>query len=458
MTDWEFCWDMVGYVRSIAGIAASGVLLVLFVRPFLAQRRHMAVIGAAYTAGILLCKFCPYAMSSMTAHAFGAGAALLVMYKIDRRNIRQKLFLAVTYWILDAIAWRIILLPWSVLYERLLMTPDMARRPYLSFCLFILMELLLTVMDCLVIGLLVRIIQRTYHSKNADMTGRELLMTLAPALPAAMGYLMTAFFYDAYVTAAGPGIRDYQRVYNGVMAVYMGVSFAAMITAVIFYQQLRGQQEREKEEAMLSRQMEDMRQHIDGLDRLYFDIRSLKHDMRNHVMVLERLYGENAETGEYLAKLRSRVDDALEDIKSGHPVTDVILWEKHREAVQKGIDFSYDFRYPQGTAVDAFDISIILSNAVNNAMEAAWGCREPYIRITSSRRKNAYLIEVKNRMEGMRQMDSESGLPVTTKKDGGHGFGLVNIRKVAQRYYGDIDIRQKEGEFALCVMLMLECP
>lgn len=50
------------------------------------------------------------------------------------------------------------------------------------------------------------------------------------------------------------------------------------------------------------------------------------------------------------------------------------------------------------------------------------------------------------------------GLPVTTKKDGGHGFGLVNIRKVAQRYYGDIDIRQKEGEFVLCVMLMLECP
>ncbi len=457
MIDWEFCWDIAGYVRSIAGIAASGVLLVWFVRPFLAQRRHMAAIGAAYIAVMLLCKFCPCVMNSMTAHAAGAAAAFLVMYGIDRRNIRQKLFLAVTYWILDPIAWRIILLPWAMLYEGLLMTPEMALRPYLAFGLFILMELLLTAMDCLAIGLLIRIIHRAYRSKSADMTGRELLMMLAPALSAATGYAMTAFFYDAYA-AAGQGIRDYQSAYNGFAALYMGVSFAAMLAVVVFYQQLRERQEREKEEAVLSRQMEDMRQHIREIDRLYLDIRSLKHDMRNHVMVLEKLYGANTETNEYLEKLHGRVDGALADIRSGNAITDVILWEKHREAAEKGIAFTYDFRYPQGAAVDVFDISVILSNAADNAIEAALGCREPYIWITSSRRKNAYLIEVKNSMNGIRQLDSESGLPVTTKKDGGHGFGLANIRKVAQRYYGDVDIRQAEGEFALCVMLMLDCP
>ena len=55
------------------------------------------------------------------------------------------------------------------------------------------------------------------------------------------------------------------------------------------------------------------------------------------------------------------------------------------------------------------------------------------------------------------EVDNETGLPETTKKDKcSHGFGLANIRKVAQKYYGDIDICQDENNFILTVMLMVE--
>ena len=50
----------------------------------------------------------------------------------------------------------------------------------------------------------------------------------------------------------------------------------------------------------------------------------------------------------------------------------------------------------------------------------------------------------------------ETGLPETTKKDKeNHGFGLTNIRKVSQKYYGDIDIRQEKKSFTLTVMLIV---
>ena len=65
-------------------------------------------------------------------------------------------------------------------------------------------------------------------------------------------------------------------------------------------------------------------------------------------------------------------------------------------------------------------------------------------------------IEVKNSVKGVRAVDEESGLPMTTKAGGGHGFGLTNIRKVAQKYYGDVDVTQDGNEFALCVLLMIE--
>ena len=67
------------------------------------------------------------------------------------------------------------------------------------------------------------------------------------------------------------------------------------------------------------------------------------------------------------------------------------------------------------------------------------------------------MLEVINCISKSVEIDDETELPETTKKDkGSHGFGLANIRKVAQKYYGDIDISQDENSFTLTVMLMVK--
>ena len=98
---------------------------------------------------------------------------------------------------------------------------------------------------------------------------------------------------------------------------------------------------------------------------------------------------------------------------------------------------------------------MLFRSALDNAIEAAGASTDPYISVSSCRRRNAFMIEVKNSMAGKRRIEAESGLPVTTKERAGHGFGLVNIRKVAQKYYGDIAIEQEEGSFRLVIMLMV---
>jgi len=144
-------------------------------------------------------------------------------------------------------------------------------------------------------------------------------------------------------------------------------------------------------------------------------------------------------------------------IKTGNPVTDVILIQKQKEAEEKGIDFEYSFRYPADTNINAFDVSVILNNAIENAFEGVEGCKNPYISIAAYRKKNAYMLEMKNSISKSVVIDDETGLPETTKNDkSSHGFGLANIRKVAQKYYGDIDISQDKNSFTLTVMLMVE--
>ena len=180
--------------------------------------------------------------------------------------------------------------------------------------------------------------------------------------------------------------------------------------------------------------------------------------MRNHLAVLESLHarGENEAFESYLAEARERIGSD-KGVNSGDPVTDVILTEKQSEAERCGIAFECDFHYPDGFSAGALDMSIILNNALNNAIEAVEKCPEGErrIAITSLKKKNAFVITVTNTCTGdCTAADGE--LPETTKPDRSeHGFGLVNIRNTAEKYGGGIDISCENGQFTLTVMLMM---
>ena len=232
-----------------------------------------------------------------------------------------------------------------------------------------------------------------------------------------------------------------------------------ILIALAVYQKMKEKQREEKENILLAEQIENTRQHISEVEKLYADIRALKHDMGNHISVLEHLFlkNETEELEKYMAQLKKSLSESVAEIKTGNPVTDVILTQKQKEAEKKGIQFDCQFAYPMETNVNAFDISVILNNAIENAFEGITGCKNPYVSVTAYRKKNAYMLEVRNCISKCVVIDSETGLPETTKKDkGSHGFGLANIRKVAQKYYGDIDINQDENSFTLTVMLMIE--
>ncbi len=209
---------------------------------------------------------------------------------------------------------------------------------------------------------------------------------------------------------------------------------------------------------MLSVQTDNIRDYISGAESLYRDIRAIRHDMRNHLAVLESLHehGENEAFETYLTEARERIGRDS-GIASGDPVTDVILTEKQSEAAKHGITFDCDFHYPTDFSGAALDMSIILNNALNNAIEAAEKCpeNERRIAITSLKKKNAFVITVTNTCTGdCTAADGE--LPETTKPDRSeHGFGLVNIKNTAEKYGGGIDISCKGGEFTLTVMLMM---
>ena len=192
---------------------------------------------------------------------------------------------------------------------------------------------------------------------------------------------------------------------------------------------------------------------------MYDKMRSIRHDMGNHLTVIEGLAQNNKteELSEYVSELKNRFIELQPTIKTGNAVTDVVLSEYNDLCKKEGIEFECEFAYPSNLGINSFDMSVILTNALQNAYEAAKKIDSPSIRIVSIIREKFFIISIKNTADE-KKMVLDDGIPHTTKTETGHGYGLKNIKSIAQKYNGDLEIRKENEEgkifFVLNVMLM----
>lgn len=120
------------------------------------------------------------------------------------------------------------------------------------------------------------------------------------------------------------------------------------------------------------------------------------------------------------------------------------------------IAFEVDFIYPDNMNIDAFDLSIIINNALDNAVEACLKQKNEnrYVELTAHRRENVFFVIVRNSFDGKLTRNKANGQLVTSKKDTkNHGLGMRNIELCAEKYYGKAEIIVKNSVFELAVML-----
>lgn len=453
----ELVWAITSYASIIAVMMITGICFSCFVRPYLCRKRTAAYAGGVYFVVMLALYLIPQRLDNFTAYIIGILAAFLVMYAMDRRNAEQKIFLAVTFfslrWLSIAMADKID----SALFSALILRQGMAERPLLQYAVYVCMRILNAGISFLFIAVSIYYLNKAFAYKKANMTKRELLMLLMPSLSAMSGYAVLQFYQEIYEQDTGKSLVSIHGIYGGISFLHYLISIISILVMVLVFQNLKARQEENAGQKLMQSQISDMKKHIAEVEKLYQDIRLLRHDMGNHIQTIEHLLdcGDKREAAAYAARLRREWQDRTPEIKSGNPVTDVILLEKKKEAQERGIRFASDFHYPEGANISAFDISVILNNALDNSLECANG-DSPYLRISSYRKNHIFMIVIENSFEGIIGTDEETGLPVSAKTEPGHGLGLTNIRKVAQMYLGDATFELEEGKAILTAMLQLE--
>lgn len=208
-----------------------------------------------------------------------------------------------------------------------------------------------------------------------------------------------------------------------------------------------------------NQQIQVLKQQLTDVEAFYGNIRKVRHEMRNHMTNIKGLV-----TGEHYDEVETYIqalDDTMQSIEykfaTGNSVTDVLINDKYRQMQEIGIRFNLNFQY-QGKIL-VYDIAIVLNNLLDNAIEA---CKkvpteDRYISLNLKRKNHFILIEVENAFDGMIKWEKGKTLPDTSKVHDGelaeHGIGLKNVQDVANRYYGDLDIKINERIWKATVLL-----
>lgn len=179
------------------------------------------------------------------------------------------------------------------------------------------------------------------------------------------------------------------------------------------------------------------------------ELRALRHDMKMHLNALSALLadGKTAEAAAYLEQLTQRQDHPGETF-CDNPYLNAVLGSFTTRFQENEIPFTCHIGVGE-QPLPGVELCLILGNALENTLEASLlqPLTERGIAVQARVHNGQFLLRVSNRFKGVPV--ERNGLPVTTKRQSGHGYGMANIRATVQRLGGEMYYRAEQGEFVL---------
>ncbi|MFP3512808.1 ATP-binding protein [Peribacillus sp. SIMBA_075] len=189
---------------------------------------------------------------------------------------------------------------------------------------------------------------------------------------------------------------------------------------------------------------------------LIASVRSLRHDFSNHIQVIHGLLklGENAKALDYLTGLSKEVH-SIESMKLDviHPGLSVLLETKRLSAQNYNIDIEIDVSPKSFNRVKTIDLIKLLSNVIDNAIEATIELpeQERRMNIACNADDQKYTFMVTNSGPMISTLDQEniftSGFSTKKAQKGKvRGQGLFIVKDLVSRYDGEIHVQSTEKE------------
>lgn len=234
----------------------------------------------------------------------------------------------------------------------------------------------------------------------------------------------------------------------------LGILLVINIMNFRIYFKLAEDMEIRTQNVVYARQLKLCTVHNKEKEIMWTEFRNAKHDMKQHFITLIKYLEENDNVSakKYLKEIIG--DNRLQEIgisKSDNIIVDAIVNAKFAVANKWNINFNSQINVPIQLPFENGDISILLGNILDNAIEAC-------IKVPSEQRKvelviryenNMLLIVCRNNYNGQLIKGKEGELRTDKRDSQNHGIGLRSIKKIATKYHGSVVYDSVETIFTL---------
>ena len=259
------------------------------------------------------------------------------------------------------------------------------------------------------------------------------------------------------------GISMYMITVGGKTTEYIYVAVTLLISCLdavifIFLRKMNRTSQIEKERDIMEIQLQRQQDEMQHLQQQYEEISILRHDFRNGIDCLCGMIEQGDCSGAlaYAKRFKERkVNTILSQVQCSSTMLNAVVNAKFNDAQSKGIDTSLRLVVQIPHDLE-FDLSIMLSNLLDNAIEA---CEKnpsnAQILLTISEEAGYYRIVVRNTIAAsVLKKTQELKTEKANKKL--HGWGLRSVTDLVSKRNGLIDFYEKEGMFYVDILLPIE--
>ena len=192
---------------------------------------------------------------------------------------------------------------------------------------------------------------------------------------------------------------------------------------------------------------EEIEKNIDPLiDDLMNKMRAKEHEYKNHLNMLYcmvQVCNENElkeKVKEYVGNITSDEDELSKISRIENTIIKAIIFSKVKLAESYQVKFNYNVESNlENISLDNSELTVLLSNLLNNAIESSGLCTEKYVELDVYEEDGEYIIYMKNSIENVdKNLSKKMFKEGYSTKGTNRGYGLFNIKSIIDKHRGKV--------------------
>lgn len=292
-----------------------------------------------------------------------------------------------------------------------------------------------------------RISSKKRNNVTADMSNKEWIQFL----------IFPIFTICAVMLMVNSVMKAY---HSDIIPVYYIIAIGLIVLNLVVFHLISEilEHSRKMKEAQILRQQSIGQVGLYNSMRENYNIqRQRTHEYKNQIVCMDMLMKKKdySKLEDYIGNISDGLDAQLDMVDTNNDVVNAILNAKYYEAIKNDVLFVLKINDLSDIKVSDEDIVTILSNLLDNAIEAAKQCdvgkRTVKIKLLSE--DDVLTIAVSNTYKTEPMLTEDGYIRTTKNNKEEHGWGIRNIVATLEKYDAEYIIDYKNGEFVFSIMM-----